>query len=216
MKKTLALLLVAVLLSAVCLTGCDIIYLFTGESVLYEVVNSSKPTRVTTDVAYSTNAGDKLSGFYVTSINGNDTVFTYEYQKLSTPEESLENGTDERIVTLSGTISYKDGVYSGDTEDWKPGVGTAFDLRFNIDKDLLDNVDINGDDTVLVATVSPENAVKVIGTDLGAVGDISITVETNAVKLTMVTLSCSTVNGTMTIRTSYTYNEQDLFPDEQK
>ena len=30
----------------------------------------------------------------------------------------------------------------------------------------------------------------------------------------MIIVSCDTVNGAMTIRTSYTYNAQDLFPEQ--
>ena len=61
--------------------------------------------------------------------------------------------------------------------------------------------------------VTPENAPSVIGTDLKAIDDIELTVETNGVNLTMVTIYCLTQYGEMTIRTSYTYNEQNLFPE---
>lgn len=185
----------------------------TETAAIYEIANNSKPTKVTTEVSYVTTAGDALSGYYVTTVEGNDTIFEYTYDRLYTPAESIEEGTDERIKTLSGVIYYHDGVYSGDQEDWQPGSGTAMEIKFNLNKDDLKNPVLNSDGTVLTAKVSPENAKKIIGTDIKAVGDIDLVVETNGVNLTMITISCNTANGAMTIRTSYTYNIQDLFPE---
>lgn len=181
---------------------------------LYEIANNSKPTKVTTEVSYVTTAGDALSGYYVTTIDGNDTIFEYSYDRLYTPAESIEEGTSERIKTVEGVIYYHDGVYSGDQEDWKPGAGTAMELKFNLNASDLKDAVLNSDGTILTAKISPENAFKVIGTDISATGDINITVETNGVNLTMITISCNTAAGSMTIRTSYTYNVQDLFPEE--
>ena len=185
-----------------------------GAKSVYEIADSSKPTKVTTEVSYSTMEGDILTGFYTTTVNGNDTVFEYEYQRLATPEDSIKDGSVDRIKTISGVIYYNDGVYtSGDNEEWKPGSGTAFDLKLEIKKRFLDDVQFNEDETILTATVSPENAEKVLGTDLNAIDDILLVVETNGINLTMVTISCMTQLGEMTIRTSYTYNTQELFPE---
>lgn len=185
-----------------------------GKSDLYAIANNSRPTKITTDVSYVTNEGDNLSGYYVTTVDGNDTIFEYSYDRLYTPAESVAEGTDERIKTVEGVIYYNDGVYSGDQGEWKPGTGTAYDIKFYLDKADLKDVTLNEDGTVLTAKVAPEKAVNVIGTDLKAVGDISLTVQTNGVNLTMVTVTCDTANGAMTIRTSYTYNVQDLFPEQ--
>ena len=180
---------------------------------IYEISNKSKPTKVTTEVSYVTTAGDTLSGYYVTTIDGNDTIFEYTYDRLYTPAESIEEGTADRVKTLSGVIYYHDGVYSGDQEDWKPGSGTAMELKFHLSSGDLKNPTISEDGTILTAKVSPENAAKIIGTDIRAVEDIDLVVETNGVNLTMITISCRTATGSMTIRTSYTYNVQDLFPE---
>ncbi len=213
MKKLLAVLLLLTVL--VCGSSCKrISSVPVGKPNVYEIAESSKPTKVTTEVNYVTNAGDKLNGYYVTTIDGNDTVFEYTYDRLATPAESIEDGSNSRIKTVEGVIYYHDGVYSGDQEEWKPGTGTAFDLKLNIKKSNLKDISFNDDKTILTAKVSPDKAPEVLGTNLNATGDISLVVETNGVNLTMVTISCTTANGTMTIRTSYTYNVQDLFPEE--
>ena len=134
------------------------------------------------------------------------------YEKLATPEESLASGSSDRIMSYEGVISYRDGVYYGDEEQWKPGTGTAFDLEFHLDKKLLKDAEVDEDGIVLTAKVTPENLKSVLGTNLNATGDAEITVTTNGVNLTMVEIKCATANGNITIRTSYTYNPQDLFP----
>lgn len=211
MKAFIILLLVFSILGGI---GFGLLYDSYGPKSVYEIAETSQPTKVTTEVSYSTVEGDVLTGFYVTSVNGSDTVFEYEYQRLATPADSIEDGNVDRIKTVQGVIYYHDGVYtSGDNEEWKPGVGTAVDLDFNLNKRYLSDIEFNEDETVLTAKIAPENAATVLGTDLRAIDDILITVETNGVNLTMVTISCMTQLGEMTIRTSYTYSAQQLFPE---
>jgi hypothetical protein len=213
MKKFVILLLVIALLS---ITGCDKLQRSPdGAEVICEIANKSKPTKITTDVNYATNKGDVLTGYYVTTTDGVDTIFEYYYEKLATPEESLASGSSERIIASEGVIYYKDGAYYyGDEQAWKPGTGTAFELKFNVDSELIKDAALSEDLTSLSGKVSKENLKSLIGTDLGASGDADVIIETNGVNLTMLTVSCTTANGTITVRTSYTYNPQNLFPEE--
>ena len=144
-------------------------------------------------------------------------VFLPEIKKLATPEESLANGTSDRIIVSEGVINYKDGsYYYGDQESWKPGTGTAFDLKFSVDEKKLKDVKLSEDGYSLDAKVGAADLKELIGTDLNAVGDSAVTVSTNGVNLTGITVSCSTANGDIVIRTSYTYNPQDLFPEAEE
>ena len=52
-----------------------------------------------------------------------------------------------------------------------------------------------------------------IGTNLNAVGDATVSISTNSVNLTTFVVNCTTANGTMTVRSSFTYNPQELFPE---
>ena len=216
MKKFVILLLVIGLLS---LTGCDMLGNLSnsspdGTEVICEIANKSKPTKITTEVNYVTNKGDALTGYYVTTTDGTNTIFEYYYEKLATPAESIASGSNERIIVAEGVIYYKDGAYySGDEESWRPGTGTAFELKFNVDAKLIKDAVLNEDATTIEGKVTAENLKSFIGTDLGAVGDASVSLVTNGVNLTMVTVKCTTESGTITLRTSYTYNPQDLFPE---
>ena len=211
MKAFIILLLVFSILSGL---GFGALHETYAPDTVYDIAANSKPTKVTTEVTYNTMEGDRLTGFYVTKVNGNDTVFEYEYQKLATPADSLASGENKRIVDYKGVITYHDGVYTtGNQEDWKPGVGTAFDLTFNVKAKFLTDVEFNEDETILTAKVTPENSVNVFGMDLNAVDDIGLIVETNGVNLTMVTVTYMTQYGEIAIRTSYTYNVQNLFPE---
>ena len=203
-----------IVVSMLCLSGCSLFGSTVGSSLVYDIVANSQPTKVTTEVSYVTIDGDTLNGFYTTTVSGSDTIFEYEYQRLATPEESIKDGNTDRVKTINGVIYYHDGVYSyGDNTEWKPGSGSAIDIKLNIKEEYLKNIQFNEDGTVLTANVTPENAVEVLGTDIRAVDDLTLVVETNGVNLTLVTISCTTSIGDLAIRTSYTYNAQDLFPE---
>jgi hypothetical protein len=135
MKKFVIVLLV---LSLLRLNSCG---LFNKEDdqpsaveIICETANSSTPTKITTEVNYVTNSGDPLKGYYVTTTDGTNAIFEYYYERLATPAESIANGNTDRIVNVEGVINFKDGsYYYGDNEAWKPGTGTALELKFHID-----------------------------------------------------------------------------------
>ena len=218
MKKLVILLLVFSLLG---LTSCGLLEKVgmgkqpTAEELICDIASKSNPTKVATEVTYLTNAGDKLDGYYETVTDGTNAIFSYYYERLATPAESVESGNSDRILSFEGVINFKDGSYFGDEEEWKPGVGTAFDLKFNFDLDLMKDVVVNEDGNALEAKISAEDLPAVLGTDLHAAGDAVITITTNGVNLTAITVTCNTASGTLTIRTSYTYNQQQLFPEPE-
>ena len=212
MKILVILLLIFSILGGI---GFGVYYTNNGPKDVYDIAESSKPTKITTEVSYVTFDGDSLTGFYVTKIHGNDTVFEYTYDRLRTPAEAVAEGTTDRIKTVSGVIYYHDGVFSsGDGGEWTPGAGAAFDLKLDLNERLLKDVEVSEDGNTVTAKLTAENAVKVIGTDLNAIDDIGIIIETNGINLTMVTITADTELGTLTIRTSYTYNDLgELFPE---
>ena len=118
MKKFVILLLVFSLLG---LTSCGLLEKVgigkpSGTTEICEIASQSKPTKVTTEVHYVTNSGDELEGYYVTETDGTNAIFTYHYERLATPAESIELGNSDRILAFDGVINFKDGVYfvSGD------------------------------------------------------------------------------------------------------
>ena len=217
MKKFVLLILV---LSLLVLPGCKLINKGNGKdqgpdaSGVFEIAQRSAPTKIITEVSYVTAAGDSLSGWYVTTTDGTNAIFEYYYERLATPEESIASGDFSRIVAAEGVVYYKDGAYYGDEEEWRPGTGTAFDLKFDVKESLFSDVVVNDVGTEISGKVSKENLKVLIGTDLNATGDATVTLTTNGYNLTMFTVACPTANGQLSIRTSYTYNVQELFPEE--
>ena len=218
MKKLVIMLLV---FSLLCLNSCGLLQKFgiggpDGATEICEIANNSKPTKVTTEVNYITNNNESLQGYYVTTTDGSNAIFEYSYDRFATPAESIELGNSDRIITSEGVINFKDGVYFGDEEDWKPGSGTAFDLKLKFDTSFFKDIVVSEDMCTLEAKISAEKLVAFIGTDLNASGDATVTITTNGVNLTGVTISCTTANGSITIRNSYTYNPQVLFPEVEE
>ena len=216
MKKLITMLLVLSLM--LCLPGCKLIKgkVMKGSGIndICEIARNAAPTKIITEVNMVTKAGDSLVGYYVTSTDGTNAIFEYKYQRLATPAESIALGNSSRIITEEGVINYKDGAFtSGDAEAWRPGTGTAFELRLNFDNSLFKDATVTEDKNELTVTMSADELTEFIGTDLNATGNATVTISTNGRNLTLVTVSCSTANGDLIIRTSYTYNKQNLFPE---
>lgn len=214
MKKLVLVLLVFSLV--LCLPGC-----FGKNATIKEVceiANSAAPTKIVTTVNLLTTSGDKLSGFYETVTDGTNMIFNYRYQRLNTPEESIQTGNNDRVITEEGTINYKDGVYfSGDLETWRPGTGTAFELKLNFDRKLFKNADVlkdeNGNKYGIETKMTAEELTEFVGTNLNTTGEATVTIVLRGSNLYSVTISCATATGTLTVTTSYTQNPQNLFPE---
>ncbi|MBQ7363024.1 MAG: hypothetical protein IJW48_01095 [Clostridia bacterium] len=212
MKKILCLILALglVLSTGAALVSCG------GEKLpaIYTYAEELDPTRTVTSVEYTDANGIKLVGWYDLQVAGENSIFTYEYDRYRTVEEAVDEGVADRIKTVSGTVYCKDGKYSGDGVNWGSSP-VATEIKLNLDPDLLSDAVISEDGNTLTAAITPENSEAVLGTSLSAVGNISITATANGTYLTGVVLTCTTIEGaTVTVRTSYSRNVIELtFPE---
>lgn len=182
---------------------------------IYEIINSCNPTKIVTVIEYVVggDSSDVLDGEFVTLISGNNMILHYWYKEYSDLTDSM-NGED-RIKTVSGSVYYRDGLYSTDGKIWSAEAPSDAELVFNLTSEYLLNAVISEDGNSLTAEIAPENAVEVFGSDLSADGNISLSVETNGVNLFRIVASATTHSGAeVTVKTSYTYNEVVLeYPD---
>ncbi len=214
MKKTISVILALslMLVSLFALGACR-----KNETAIFGLAASASPTKTVTIVEYVTADGEQLAGQYTMQVEGDNSIFEFTYERFRTVQDGFVDESYDRIKTVSGTVYYKDGLFSEDGDEWETGVPTALDLRFDLKEEYLTSVSVDETDTVLTAEIAPENVAKVLGTDLSANGNVSITVETNGVSLTKVYISCTTDTGaSLSIRTSYTYNPITLtFPSDE-
>lgn len=217
MKKTLSLLLALALMLACVLTlvSCKDEEEAPGPDI-YALAASCNPTKTVTLVDYVTADGTTLSGDYIMEVEGNNSIFTFSYERLRTVEDGAVDGSHERVKTVEGTIYYKDGKFSTDGDTWESEAPSPSSVKFDLKAEYLTSVNINENGTALTAELTPENAVNVLGTNLGAKGNLKITVETNGVSLSRVIITCTTVDGaSVTVNTTYTYNSISLtFPGD--
>lgn len=188
----------------------------TGLAAFIQTANSAKPTKITTLTEYKT-SDETLNGRYVMEIEGENSIFTYEYQRRAKVEEMNEDGS---IVTESGTVYAKDGRYSTDGETWESQAPAAsMPLTFAITEECLQGAAISEDGrTLTLSLTGAENITRVLGASVAenATGTVSVTMTTNGVHLTGVVISYATVSGAeVTVETSYSYNSIALnFPGE--
>lgn len=211
MKKTLGLILAIVLVlgCVFSLASCK------KKSAIYGLVTSATPTKTVTLTDFVTKDGTTYEGEFIMTVEGNNSIFNFNYERPQTVEEGAEDGILETTKKVSGTIYFKDGKFSEDGDKWTSEAPTSSTFKFDLKPEYLSGVSTNKEDTELTAEMTPENAIKVLGTDLKSAGNVKLTVKTNGVNLTKVVIEYTTADGaSVRIDTTYTYNKVTLeFPE---
>ncbi len=178
------------------------------DKAFFEAVAATNPTKIKTLTYYTvTGESTPLAGEYETVIMDTGFVFDYSFQRYATLEDAEDENTviNGNIVTESGKLYFKDGKYSFDNENWfveAPDVAMSR-INLNISKDTLGEYEINDAKTNVTATLSAEAAETLLGIKLAASSDVVVSISTNGTYLTLVTVSYSTANASVTITTSY-------------
>ena len=204
MKKIICLLLALTCVFALFSCGED-----KALEAFISLVESSSPTKITTQT-YIPREGDiPLEGEFITEIDGDNFTLTGSYMRPATLEDQASSNT----VTVPVQVYYKDGKYSVDNENWTTSVPdvTAMQVKFTLNADYLGNYTVSKDGKTLITSLSAENAKEILGLEINAlVGEVSLTVTNNGTYLTGVTIMyTTTINGAesqVVIDTSYTYS----------
>ena len=184
-----------------------------------ELVKTTSATKVVSIVTVEDKSGVQLGGTYSVEIEGANSISKYDFLTYRTVEEGagdFENGEEpKRFKPLTGVAYFKDGKLSYDGDEWVVGDPVAVNLQFDLKTDLFVDYAFSEDGATLTAKVSAENAKAVLGAEINADGDVSITVVTASSRLISISVSCTTKSGSkMSVRTSYTYNPLTLvFPE---
>lgn len=190
-----------------------------------KLVNGSSPTKVITLTTHD-DGEQKLNGKYETIVEGENSVYTYEYQRYQTVISGAASGNTDYVETKSGTVYYKDGLFSTDGIEWKtelPDVN-AMEIKLNINPKYLKNPKFSDDKKILTATVSAQNTEKMFGVAINAdENGVTVEIEHDGIYVRKITISYTqllddTGENTMavTIQTSYSYAPEDIvFPGEE-
>ena len=178
---------------------------------LIGIIESSLPTKIVTHVDYKYGE-DTFKGRYTTTVDraSEKSQFDFSYQRLAIPGEDI---SDSHIMTIAGSVYYKDGQVSNtEGAEWQsPGYGyLEFSLDFSETK--LDNVTFTNDGDDLTATISADNAIRVFGTAIDADGDITISIDTNGEYLysVMISYTAKDTGAKVTVNTTYDYAKVSL------
>lgn len=212
MKKIVSIILVLTLALGVmlALASCG-----EEQKDIYTVANTSSATSVYTQVFYTTEKGDDLSGFYFMKSAGNDAIIEYAYKRMQTLDEVLNGAEPERIISVGSVTEpcktyYYGGKYynDGDTAPWV-GAPSEIQFKFNLDSTKMIAPVVAADGSKLTATITAESCNEMFGFDLDAdENNISLVVEAVDGYLTKVELKCITNDkSNVTITSSYSYND---------
>lgn len=184
-------------------------------------VADKTPTNITTRVDY-TKEGEALYGYYVQRIEGENSIFDYEYTRFATIEEGAgqdDGQPADPVKTVKGTIYYRDGQYSYNGGAWESEAPTALRLdykKFALKAENLTNPVLTDNGNKLTAVLRGEQISAVVGTELGAAGDVELTVTSDGNALREISLRYETESGaTVSVRTTYSYNALQLDFDKR-
>ena len=186
----------------------------TNMKTIYDLVASANPTKTVTLTDY-VKGETTYEGEFIMSVEGNNSIFEFSYERPRTIEEGAADGTTNPVKTVEGVIYFKDGKFSEDGDKWTAEAPATTLFTFDLKAEYLTGAAITNDGKTLTAEMTAENAIKVLGTDLKPQGTVKLTVESNGVSLTKVVLEYTTVDGaSVKIDTSYSYNNITLvFPE---
>ena len=215
--------LISVLLALACVFS---LFSCTSRDVknVAELVNGSVPTKIVTLTTHD-DGEEKFNGRYETRIEGNNSVYTYEYQRYQTVADGAEIGNTDFIETVKGTVYYKDGLFCADGVNWisqLPDIG-AMKMKFNVEAKHLKKPQFSDDKKVLTATVSAKNIEKMFGVAINAdENGATVEIEHDGIYVRKITISYTqlldeTGENTLavTIQTSFSYAPEDIvFPGE--
>ena len=178
----------------------------TNTKTIYDLVASAAPTKTVTLTDY-VKGGVTYEGEFIMSVEGNNSIFEFRYERPRTIPEGAEEGATNPIKEVSGVIYFKDGKFSEDGDKWTAEAPATTLFSFDLKAEYLTGAAITDDGKTLTAEMTAENAIKVLGTDLAPQGNVKITVKSNGVNLSRVVLEYVTADGaSVTIDTTYTYN----------
>ncbi len=181
------------------------------ESVLepfIKMLESSNPKTIRS--LTSVNTGDEtLSGEYKTEIvSENEYIMNCSQQFYANPQDP-DADPEQRIVTKTGVISYKDGKYSYDGGDWVAAVpdSIALQVKFSFAEDNLGEYELSTDGKTFTTTLTTEQASAVLGIKVDATDDaVYLTITTDGTYLRNISISYATQNAeNISVDTSYSY-----------
>lgn len=184
------------------------------EAKLAEFVNRitlSAPTFIKTLTTYNDGTYDNtLKGKYETTVYGDNFKMYYEYEQYAIPTAGAD--PDGYKELKSGTVFYKDGLYSVDEmETWTTAApeNSTLGVKFNITLESLgEDYTFSADGKTLTANLLAEDAEEVLGVEISVKDGytVELVIETDGEYLRKVNVNYQTeIADNVSIQTSYTY-----------
>ena len=178
------------------------------DAAFFELIENSDPNRITTVTSTtdkSSKVGTVYNGIYDTVINADGSYkFDYSYEIMRTA--SLGNVGESSKETISGSILAADGLYSVDGgQTWSGAIPdvNVLNVKLDLNRDYLGEYRMSKDGKTLTATVSAENAQKILGIKISTTGNVTVKVESNGTYLAKISVSYENDNVAASIIASY-------------
>lgn len=173
-----------------------------GGYAIFAMVAASEPTQVTTIEEVSID-GAPFTSIYTTTIYA-DGSFTHraETQRPATLADEDEDG----VVESTKVVEYKNGVYTVDGESVvEAPVINQLGVKREINAKNVKSYTVDKNGKTLTAMLDKAACEAIFGISVSA-DSVSLTVTTNGVRLSQITVSYTDANGSIiTTQTSYSY-----------
>lgn len=172
-----------------------------------KIINSSKPTQITTKVEYIEEGEETLVSSYNTEWDEAKGIYAFTFTRRE--KAFIEEYLPDDVKVTSGTVWYNaDGTVTSSTGDsWSKenAVGYLPEM-LNISTASFKTYELTSDGADLKGTVAKDDAKRVFGEDINAFSDITVEIDTNGKYLYKVVVEYTTAEGaTVKASTSYDY-----------
>lgn len=155
-------------------------------------------TRVDVTIVETSDLGSLTANYKVAFGSGERATISYTREVWDVSEDIFSSDTPAKR-TVSGTIEYANGSYSGSMNGAAEAVAK---ISLNLSTDKLSNVRING--SQLIASVARANSAAVLGVNLPADATLSVTMSSGGKSISVFTLSYA--DGANNVAFSVAYN----------
>ena len=193
------LLVICLTLSMMLITSCNDEKKPDGKGSLdkfSEAIAATNPSEVDGTITMTADFGTMVMEYNAEIDESGSFVLNYSYDKYN----DIENGGSSDVTTkVTGTISYADGAYTGDTNVAKIPANVVA-AKINVKSDKLD-VKVSNDGKVLTATVKAADTKTVFGVAYGS--DVTISMTRQNAEVTSLTLTYTYEGASVAVLCNY-------------
>ena len=167
-----------------------------GIDLFNEAILATNPDEITGTVVMTASFGTMTMEYVATLEDDGSFILEYSYDRFNSYGEG---GTSDTATKVTGTVTYENGTYRGDTDAAKIPTN-AVASKINLKSDKI-SAKVSNDGKVLAATVKAADTLDVLGVEYAS--DVTISLTMQNAKIASLTLTYTYEGANVTVLCNY-------------